>query len=99
MAGPVPKPECLLGFHQVLSPTAGIKVSPLCLGTMNFGTTWYVYPVAYNRTNVSLTSCREPYMGECSKEISFAILDTFFDHGGNFIDTYVQKVPTESIYE
>ncbi|GKZ77426.1 hypothetical protein AnigIFM56816_010725 [Aspergillus niger] len=69
MAGPVPKPESLLGFHQVLSPTGGIKVSPLCLGTMNFGTTW------------------EPYMGECSKEESFAIMDTFFDHGGNFIDT------------
>ncbi|GKZ37937.1 hypothetical protein AbraIFM66950_009800 [Aspergillus brasiliensis] len=26
-------------------------------------------------------------MGECSKEESFAIMDTFYDHGGNFIDT------------
>lgn len=28
-------------------------------------------------------------MGECSKETAFAILDTFFENGGNFIDTYV----------
>ncbi|RDW67427.1 Sterigmatocystin biosynthesis dehydrogenase stcV [Aspergillus mulundensis] len=35
-----PKPPSLLGYHRVLSSTAGVKVSPLCLGTMNFGTTW-----------------------------------------------------------
>lgn len=29
-------------------------------------------------------------MGECSKEQSFALLDTFFDLGGNFLDTWVQ---------
>lgn len=28
-------------------------------------------------------------MGECSKESAFAILDAFYDNGGNFIDTYV----------
>ncbi|PYI02507.1 sterigmatocystin biosynthesis dehydrogenase stcV [Aspergillus sclerotiicarbonarius CBS 121057] len=66
---PAPKPKTLLGFHQVLSPTAGIKVSPLCLGAMNFGTEW------------------KSFMGECSKEDSFAVMDTFFEHGGNFIDT------------
>ena len=38
-------------------------------------------------------------MGECSKDVSFAILDTFFDHGGNFIDTYVQKLSTDSFDE
>lgn len=26
-------------------------------------------------------------MGECSKETSFQILDTFYENGGNFIDT------------
>lgn len=36
-----PKPASLLGYHRVLAPTAGVKVSPLCLGTMNFGTKWY----------------------------------------------------------
>lgn len=28
-------------------------------------------------------------MGECSKESAFAILDAFYENGGNFIDTYV----------
>ena len=39
-----PKPPSLLGYHRVLSPSAGVKVSPLCLGTMNFGTAWYDNP-------------------------------------------------------
>jgi len=26
-------------------------------------------------------------MGECDKDTSFAVLDAFFDLGGNFIDT------------
>lgn len=30
-------------------------------------------------------------MGECSKESAFAILDAFYDNGGNFIDTYVSE--------
>lgn len=32
---------------------------------------------------------RESFMGECKKDDAFAILDTFYDYGGNFIDTYV----------
>ena len=41
MAFPVaPKPETLLGYHRVLAPVAGIRVSPLCLGAMNFGDAW-----------------------------------------------------------
>ncbi|KAK9453382.1 hypothetical protein V1511DRAFT_505557 [Dipodascopsis uninucleata] len=35
-----PKPKSLLGYHRYLSPTAGVKVSPLCLGAMNFGEKW-----------------------------------------------------------
>ncbi|KAK5080716.1 hypothetical protein LTS08_008511 [Lithohypha guttulata] len=35
-----PKPKSLLGYHRVLAPSAGVKVSPLCLGTMNFGDAW-----------------------------------------------------------
>lgn len=38
---PAPKPPSLLGYHRVLAPTAGVKVSPLCLGAMNFGDAWY----------------------------------------------------------
>ncbi|KAK3700639.1 hypothetical protein LTR37_015828 [Vermiconidia calcicola] len=35
-----PKPPSLLGYHRILSPTAGVRVSPLCLGAMNFGENW-----------------------------------------------------------
>jgi hypothetical protein len=36
-----PKPKTQLEYHRILSPSAAIKVSPLCLGTMNFGEAWY----------------------------------------------------------
>ena len=29
------------------------------------------------------------FLGECTKETSFEMLDYFYDQGGNFIDTYV----------
>ena len=32
-------------------------------------------------------------LGECSKETAFAMLDYFYDQGGNFIDTYVMSYP------
>lgn len=32
---------------------------------------------------------RKARLGECNKETSFKILDTFYENGGNFIDTYV----------
>lgn len=38
--GDPPAPNSLLDFHRVLSPTAGVRVSPLCLGGMNFGDAW-----------------------------------------------------------
>jgi len=37
---PLKAPVSLLGRHRILSPTAGVKVSPLCLGAMNFGDAW-----------------------------------------------------------
>lgn len=37
---PAPKPKTRLGYHRILSPTAGVRVSPLCLGAMNFGDAW-----------------------------------------------------------
>ncbi|KAL2862226.1 aldo/keto reductase [Aspergillus lucknowensis] len=64
-----PKPKSRLGYHRVLAPSAGVKVSPLCLGAMNFGTAW------------------NDFMGECSKETAFKIMDAFYENGGNFIDT------------
>ncbi|KAG0650620.1 Norsolorinic acid reductase A [Hyphodiscus hymeniophilus] len=35
-----PKPKNGLGYHRMLSPTAAVRVSPLCLGAMNFGESW-----------------------------------------------------------
>lgn len=66
---PAPKPKSLLGYHRLLSPTAAVRVSPLCLGAMNFGEQW------------------KDFLGECTQETSFEILDYFYDNGGNFIDT------------
>lgn len=37
---PPPTPASALGYHRVLSPTASVRVSPLCLGAMNFGDAW-----------------------------------------------------------
>ncbi|CZR52600.1 related to norsolorinic acid reductase [Phialocephala subalpina] len=34
------KPNSLLRYHRILSPTCAVKVSPLCLGSMNFGEAW-----------------------------------------------------------
>jgi aryl-alcohol dehydrogenase-like predicted oxidoreductase len=45
--------------------SSGLKVSPLCLGTMNFGNAGW--------------GCDEP--------TSLAILDAYFERGGNFVDT------------
>ncbi|OGM47431.1 sterigmatocystin biosynthesis dehydrogenase stcV [Aspergillus bombycis] len=62
-------PALLLSRYRQLSPTASIRVSPLCLGAMTFG-----------------ASDGEMF-GECSKETAFAILDHFYQQGGNFVDT------------
>lgn len=61
--------QSALTRHRLLSPSAAVFVSPLCLGTMNFG------------------DFHKNLLGECDKETSFAILDHFFEQGGNFIDT------------
>jgi len=37
---PTSKPKTRLGYHRILAPTAGVRVSPLCLGAMNFGDAW-----------------------------------------------------------
>lgn len=35
-----PEPQSALGRYRLLSPTAAVRVSPLCLGAMNFGDAW-----------------------------------------------------------
>jgi len=37
---PPPAPKSNLGHYRILSPNAGVRVSPLCLGAMNFGNAW-----------------------------------------------------------
>ncbi|KAH7022077.1 aryl-alcohol dehydrogenase [Ilyonectria destructans] len=37
---PAPEPKTPLGRYRVLSSSAGVRVSPLCLGSMSFGTAW-----------------------------------------------------------
>lgn len=37
-----PAPKSHLGIYRMLAPNAAVRVSPLCLGTMNFGDAWYV---------------------------------------------------------
>lgn len=38
-----PEPKTPLGRYRLLSPTAAVRVSPLCLGAMNFGDAWKGY--------------------------------------------------------
>jgi aryl-alcohol dehydrogenase-like predicted oxidoreductase len=37
---PPPEPATKLGRYRLLSPNAGVHVSPLCLGGMSLGNTW-----------------------------------------------------------
>lgn len=37
---PPPKPLTPLGYHRILSPTASVKVSALCLGGISIGSSW-----------------------------------------------------------
>lgn len=37
---PKPKPDQKLARYRLLSPTASVRVSPLCFGAMNLGTAW-----------------------------------------------------------
>ena len=65
------EPKSLLGYYRQLSPSAAVKVSPLCLGAMNFGTAWEEFMGPLSK----------------GKETAFEMLDYFKDMGGNFIDT------------
>jgi hypothetical protein len=40
---PPSPPKSLLDRHRILSPTASVRVSPICLGAMNFGDEWQVF--------------------------------------------------------
>ncbi|CAM1511620.1 Fc.00g091330.m01.CDS01 [Cosmosporella sp. VM-42] len=38
-----PQPKSPLARYRLLAPTAAVRVSPLCLGSMNFGDSWKSY--------------------------------------------------------
>ncbi|KAK9462309.1 NADP-dependent oxidoreductase domain-containing protein [Lipomyces oligophaga] len=64
-----PIPPSDLGRYRILSPTCGLRVSPLQFGAMSLGEAWGG-PARF-----------------VNKKQSFKLLDTFFEAGGNFIDT------------
>ncbi|KIJ54217.1 hypothetical protein M422DRAFT_25161 [Sphaerobolus stellatus SS14] len=70
---PAPPPPTKLGRYRILSPNAGVRVSPISLGGLTFGTKWKEH-------KFGMTTAVD-------RETSFKILDTFYDAGGNFIDT------------
>lgn len=45
-----PPPKGPLGRYRLLAPSASVRVSPLCLGAMNFGTAWESFMGACNRS-------------------------------------------------
>jgi len=47
-----PKPHSPLARYRILSPTAAVRVSPLCLGGMNFGDAWEHYMGTCNKETV-----------------------------------------------
>ncbi|ESK82018.1 aryl-alcohol dehydrogenase [Moniliophthora roreri MCA 2997] len=63
-------PKSKLGFYRLLSPLAGVRVSPIQLGAMTIGDKWEHYG-----------------FGTTNKEMGFKLLDTYYEMGGNFIDT------------
>ncbi|PIL24928.1 transporter [Ganoderma sinense ZZ0214-1] len=67
---PPPSSQTELGRYRLLAPSAGVRVSPLCLGAMSLGQAW-----------------AQAMAGGTTEEEAFKFLDTFWENGGNFIDT------------
>ncbi|ODN92759.1 aryl-alcohol dehydrogenase [Cryptococcus wingfieldii CBS 7118] len=64
------EPKTELGRYRILSPSAAIRVSPLCLGAMSLGNQW-----------TGVMGAGPDFEESCK------LLDTFYEAGGNFIDT------------
>jgi len=80
-----PPPKGPLARYRLLSPTAAVRVSPICLGAMNFGDAWCVLEVVVLVVGVDMlidTTFRKGYMGTCDKDTTEAILDFYYDQGG-----------------
>lgn len=48
-----PTPKTPLARYRILSPTASVRVSPLCLGAMNFGNAWKKHMGACDQNTVN----------------------------------------------
>ena len=69
-----------------------MRVSPLCLYVASFSpkTSKMLSEniVADNhRGAMNFGEAWKAFLGECSKETSFQMMDFFYEQGGNFIDT------------
>ncbi|THU83563.1 arylalcohol dehydrogenase [Dendrothele bispora CBS 962.96] len=69
---PPEAPPSKLGIYRVLSPKAGVRVSPLVLGGASIG---------------SGDSGWKSVWGDMDEAKAYRLLDKFYELGGNFIDT------------
>ena len=46
---PKPEPKTALGYHRILSPSCGLRVSPLALGGMSIGEAWSDFMGSMNK--------------------------------------------------
>ncbi|KAG6034834.1 hypothetical protein E4U19_005422 [Claviceps sp. Clav32 group G5] len=78
----VEPPASPLSHYRLLSPTASVRVSPLCLGSMNFGDAWAAWMGECNQDNA------ERILDFFYKQVSSpdAMVGSN-SRGGNFIDT------------
>ncbi|KAL6803135.1 NADP-dependent oxidoreductase domain-containing protein [Trichoderma sp. SZMC 28013] len=73
LPGAAPPPKSLLAYHRQLAPSAAVKVSPLCLGGMGFGTAW----------EDSMGSCDKKTSFELM-DYFYSQGGTFIDTAGNY---------------
>ncbi|ENH69104.1 Norsolorinic acid reductase [Fusarium oxysporum f. sp. cubense race 1] len=62
-----PPPKSPLGRYRLLSPTASVWVSPICLGTMNFGNSWYEHHISNTRGGNFIDSANNYQFQETEK--------------------------------
>ena len=65
-------PQRPLAVHRILSAHCGLRVSPLCFGTMSIG---------------GSADSAQAVFGNIGKDEAFKLLDTFYKACGNFVDT------------
>ena len=83
---PPPPPKTALGHYRLLSPTAAVRVSPLCLGAMNFGDAWKGFMGECGKETTE--EILDYFYGTSQLPPFFPQLPTpITESGGNFIDT------------